>query len=1075
MRPFSILLIAASASYPAFGQTYTINTVAGGGLPVDMSGLSASLGHVSSVVVDSVGGVFIASDTYNIVLRLDPQTGALTLVAGNGTQGFSGDGGSAPSAQLNQPQGLAVDSLDNLYIADAGNHCVRVVSYGVITTVAGTGGSGGANAPGTSAQLLFPVSVAVNSGGDLYIADQSASQILKVSNGVMTVVAGSGVGGFGGDNGPALNAELFRPTSVAVDSADNVYIADTFNSRVRKVSNGVITTVAGNGTIGYSGDKGPAGGAQLSFPYGVALDPAGNLYIADAGNSRIRIVSNGLIATVAGNGTAGFNGDYGLATNAQLSSPAGIALDAAGNLYIADTDNARVRTVSNLVITTVAGDGTQGFSGDGGRAISAQLSSPTGVAVDAAGNLYIADTSNDRVRSVSNRVITTVAGDGIPGFSGDNSPATGAQLSSPAGIAVDAAGNLYIADTSNARVRRVSNGVITTVAGNGAPGFSGDNGPATRAQLNSPTGIAVDAAGNLYIADTSNSRVRMVSNGVISTVVGNGTPGFSGDNGPAANAQIGSPSAVAVDAAGNLYIADSTYNRVRRVSNGVITTVAGGGTSAGSGPATSVQIEAPSGVAVDSAGSLYIAAGSQIWKVSSGTIASVAGGGVSFGDNGPATQAELGVLGGVAVDSAGDVYFADTSNQRIRVLTPPSVCAYTVSPTSLQAPPSGGNLMLSIQTGPGCFWSVSSLPSWIIAPVLSGQGPAKVTLIAAANSGAALNATIAIAGVSVTINQAAPGNTACNYAINPNGAVFPASGGTGTIDVTANAGCAWTATSSAPWITVSPGRGAGSGAVTYTVSSNTGAPISGTIVVAGLYFLVQEAAAPSTAGLTNIGSLAHMAAGGGWATTITMVNLSATSTRILVNCFGDTGNPLTLALTFPQTGENAVAASIDRTLGPGALLEVVAGGPALGPVVMGWCQLLGSGDVNAYAAFRFTSGTLDNQALAPFETGNASTYIIGFDNTNGFATGIALANTSSAAASVGIVIRDDTGATILTSSISLGAMAHTSFVLSSDYASTAGKRGTVELDSGPGAQIVTLGLEFNTITGAFSTILPSSK
>jgi len=1075
MRRFSILLIAASASYSVFGQSYTINTFAGGGLPVNIGGPSASLGRVSSVVVDSVGGVFIASDTYNIVVRLDPQTGALTLVAGNGTQGFSGDGGPATNAQLNQPEGLAVDSLDNLYIADAGNHCVRVVSFGVITTVTGTGGSGSANAPGTNAQLLLPVSVAVDSGGNLYIADQSASQVFKVSNGSLTTVAGNGMPGFSGDNGPAPNAQLFRPSSVAVDSAGNVYIADALNSRVRKVSNGVITTVAGNGTIGYSGDNGPATGAQLRFPYGVALDSAGNLYISDTGNSRIRVVSNGVIATVAGNGTAGFSGDYGPPTGAQLNSPTGIALDAAGNLYIADSSNARVRSVSKGAIITVAGNGTQGFSGDSGPATSAQLSSPTGIAVDSAGNLYIADTSNARVRMVSNGMITTVAGNGTPGFSGDNGPATSAQLNAPGGIAVDAAGNLYIADTSNARVRKVSNGVISTVAGNGATGFSGDNGPATSAQLSSPTGIAVDSAGNIYIADTSNARVRVVSNGVISTVAGNGTPGFSGDQGPAVNAQLDSPSAVAVDAAANLYIADSANNRIRRVSKGVITTVAGGGTSPGNGPATSVQINAPSGVAVDSAGSLYIAAGFQIWKVSNGIIASVAGGGISFGDNGAATQAELGSLGGVAVDSTGAIYIADTSNQRIRVLTLVVPCVYTVTPTSLEAPPSGGNLMLTIQTGSGCFWMVSSLPGWIIAPVLTGQGPATVTFVVAANSGVALNATITIAGVSVTINQAAPGATACNYALSPSGAMFPASGGAGTINVTANAGCAWTATSNAPWITVTGGSGAASGTVTYNVSPNTGPAIAGTIVVAGLFFTVQEGAAPSTAGLMNIGSLAHLAAGGGWGTTITTVNLSATSARVLFNCFGDTGNPLTLSLTFPQTGENDVAASIDRTLGPGALLEVVASAPALGPVVTGWCQLLSSGDVNAYAAFRFTSGTLDHQALAPLETGNASTYFIGFDNTNGFSTGIALANTSSAATSVGIVIRDDTGATILTNSIAMEAMAHTSFVLSTDYAPTAGKLGTVELDAAPGTQIVTLGIEFNTTTGAFSTIPPLTR
>jgi uncharacterized protein (TIGR03437 family) len=273
-----------------------------------------------------------------------------------------------------------------------------------------------------------------------------------------------------------------------------------------------IYTLAGNGTQGFSGDNGPATGAELFQPLGVALDSAGNVYVADSSNNRIRKVSNGVITTVAGNGTPGFSGDGGPATSTGVYGPSGVALDSAGSLYIADAGNNRIRKVSNGVITTVAGTGGWGGDGgDGGPATSAQLFVPAGVALDSAGSLYIADAGNNRIRKVSNGVITTVAGNGTLGYSGDGGPATNAQLYGPEGVAVDSAGNIYIADMDNNRIRKVSNGVITTVAGNGTQGFSGDNGPAISAELYRPEGIAVDATGNLCIADTWNNRIRILT------------------------------------------------------------------------------------------------------------------------------------------------------------------------------------------------------------------------------------------------------------------------------------------------------------------------------------------------------------------------------------------------------------------------------------------------------------------------------------------------------------------------------------------------------------------------------------
>jgi uncharacterized protein (TIGR03437 family) len=332
--------------------------------------------------------------------------------------------------------------------------------------------------------------------------------------GIITTVAGNGYAGFSGDGGPATSASLDFPAGVAVDGSGNIFIADTFNYRIRKVyPNGTITTVAGNGIQGISADGGPATSASLIYPQGVAVDALGNLFIADLWRIR-KVSTSGIITTVAGNGYAGFSGDGGPATSAQFLKAVGVAVDSSGNLFIADYDNNRIRKVSanSGIITTVAGIGVGvgGFSGDGGPATSAWLASPTGVAVDASGNLFIADYGNNRIRKVSTTgIITTVAG---PVLVYVGSYGVYLELV-PQGVAVDASGNLFIADIAGGVIEKLSTGgSMTTVAGNlNALGYSGDNGPATSASLRAPSGVAVDASGDLFIADTQNNRIRKVS------------------------------------------------------------------------------------------------------------------------------------------------------------------------------------------------------------------------------------------------------------------------------------------------------------------------------------------------------------------------------------------------------------------------------------------------------------------------------------------------------------------------------------------------------------------------------------
>ena len=336
----------------------------------------------------------------------------------------------------------------------------------------------------------------------------------SVSAQVITTIAGNGTAGYTGDGGPATSAELHNPYGVAVDSSGDVYIADASSERIRNVSvAGIITTIAGNGSYGFNGDNIPATAADLRYPYGVATR-RGNIYIADFNNNRIRRVSaSGIISTIAGNGTAGFNGDGGPATAAELHGPTGVAVDGSGNIYIVEFYNYRIRKVNTSgIISTIAGNGTNGYGGDGGPATSAELHNPFGVAVGG-GNVYIADEVNNRIRKVcASGIISTIAGNGIYGYSGDGGPATSSKLSNPTGVAVDGSGNVYIADYNSQRIRKVNtSGIICTIAGNGTGGFSGDHGPATSAELHSPQGVAVGGDGSVYIADYGNQRVRKVS------------------------------------------------------------------------------------------------------------------------------------------------------------------------------------------------------------------------------------------------------------------------------------------------------------------------------------------------------------------------------------------------------------------------------------------------------------------------------------------------------------------------------------------------------------------------------------
>ena len=723
----STLLLAASGV--ALAQQYSITTAAGGAPPsTPVAATSTSIGQPSRVAVDKNGNIYFSSA--NSVFRIDG-SGTLTLIAGNSRPGFSGDGGQATRAQLNAPQGIAFDSAGNIYIADSKNNRVRMVSTaGVISTFAGTGqisfgGPHTFNDGGlaTNGLLHLPGGVAVDSKNNVYIADTGDNLIrIVTTDGLINSVAGDSYGAYFGDAGPATTAELHNPEDVAVDSSGNIYIADTGNSAIRKVTaDGNINTVAGNCTAatgcssGSTGDGGSATAATLTAPFSVALDSSGNMYIVENGDSKIRKVdTSGNINSIVGTGTPGFGGDNGAAISGQLNFPTGIALDSGGALYIADALNRRIRKVSSNNINTIAGNGVLSYSGDGGPATAAQLNTPLGVALDSSGNLYIADTANNVVRKVAaSGTITTFAGNGTAGFGGDGGAPASAQLNGPQALAVDPNGNVYVSDTLNARVRRISGGVINTVAGNGTPGYGGDGAGAAAAQLNIPEGLAVDALGNLYIADFGNNRIRKVtSSGTITTVAGNGSIGYSGDGGSATSAQLTTPSGVAVDTSGNLYIADTGNNAVRVVTGGVINTVAGNGLagfSGDGGPATLAQVGNPVGVAVDGAGSIYVSDGSsRVRKVySTGFIVTIGGSGARgySGDGGTGPFATLSGPAAITLAPSGNVYVADSANNAVRLLLlggyQLKISAVTNSASVLSGPISPGEIVVLFGTGLG--------------------------------------------------------------------------------------------------------------------------------------------------------------------------------------------------------------------------------------------------------------------------------------------------------------------------------------------------------------------------------------
>ncbi|MEB2360009.1 MAG: hypothetical protein HUU41_09780 [Bryobacteraceae bacterium] len=760
-------------------QSYNVRTVAGSDVNNGDGGpaAEASFSFPEGIAIDAAGSIYIADSGAHRIRRINP-SGDIETIAGDGSPGFLGDGGAARDSRLNKPYGLALDGSGNLYIADLGNARVRRISPdGRIETVAGGGtippGGDGDGGPAIAAQLKEPRNVTASPDGTLYVSDFAAHRVYRVdTRGTLTTVAGTGEAGFSGDGGPAIKAQLSSPAELAMDRNGALYIADSRNWRVRRVQGGTIASVRVNDMQGAP--------VRLYAVMGIALDSEGALFIADdRGNQTLKISPAGIVSYL----------------------PIGsrnLAVSGAGELYTVAGQTLQ-RLLPDGTVHIVAGQNSFARNGDGGPALEARLTGPSALAIDPDRNIYIADRMNNRLRKIdSSGVITTIAGTGERAYKGNGGPAELSALSLPSGLCLDSAGMLFVSDTDNHVIRAIDKaGVIRTVAGGGEPGFAGDQGSATNALLTSPRGLAVDPLGRLLIADSGNHRIRRIGeDGRITTIAGTGIAGFSGDGGAAAEAQLTAPAAIAVDSTGAVFVADTGNHRIRRIApNGIIETLINGEVA---------DLNLPTAIAIGPEGRLWIAdAGNhviRVWKPD-GSLETAAGTGEPGfnGEEGPGNRMRLSAPSGIVVAPDGVVLFSDSSNHRIRTLTPASETGpiepeplgqiRAVNAASLREGPVTPGEIVSILDGPALpaprvtfdgtpaqvlFASTGVLQ--VLVPDLGGRSETEITLS---------DGEFPVASLTLEVAGSAPG-------------IFTVSGGSGPASATNEDGSQNSASNPAP-------------------------------------------------------------------------------------------------------------------------------------------------------------------------------------------------------------------------------------------------------------------------------------
>jgi trimeric autotransporter adhesin len=662
---------------------YRITTIAGvNRLSVGTRATEVILRRPGGLAYGPDGSLYVAEQEGHVIRKLSPD-GTVSVVAGIGREGYSGDNGPAVSARISSPRGIAVDTVGNVYFTDTANNRVRKVdTNGLIRTIAGTGTRGflGDGGPAIAARMASPLGIVIDTAGNVIFSDLGNRRVRRIApDGTISTLAGTGSVGNVGDGGPATAASLSSPYGLALDSTGSLYIADYDAERIRKVSAaGTISTIAGNGTALSLADGTPP--AAIQGPLDVAVVGAVVYFIEYDANKIRSIDGNGNLRTHAGPAT-GFAGDGGFGTSAAMRYPQGIAASTNGVVF-SDFENDRVRRVDNAgMISTLMG--SSGTRGEAGVAAETVLNRPSYLAITGNGTLVVADRGNRRIRTISSGNIANLGGTGYSGSITFNRALASAQTDSIEGLAIQSNGmNLrYTSSGYNLILGQTGalsgDAAVRPITTSNTSGFAGDGLAAIDAtvRLSSPAGMAYDAQGNFYFADAFNYRIRRIhgTTGVIDTVAGNGEVTSSGDGGPAKSAGLLLPVDVAVAPNGDLLIAEVL--RIRKVdAAGNISTIAGGGTSTGDFIRATDALILPTSVAADAAGNIYFTDSNVVRVVTpDGMLRTIAGNPVASGfsgDGGLARSAQLDFAYKVVIDTQGRVIFSDSRNDRIRMLTP---------------------------------------------------------------------------------------------------------------------------------------------------------------------------------------------------------------------------------------------------------------------------------------------------------------------------------------------------------------------------------------------------------------------